>query len=117
MADPVVNTQARPSPGLGVNVVVPVALLALAAIGWWWSVRMVGDIHADGMAGMDSMGAGVLSLGAFVVAWLAGERVPPFRVVGRVSTGSGQTGRRINGQPILGGLAELGAVLGRLRAE
>ena len=72
MADPVVNTQARPSPGLGVNVVVPGALLALAAIGWWWSVRMAGDMRADGMGGMGSMGAGdVLSLGAFVVAWLA----------------------------------------------
>ena len=48
---------------------------------------------------------------------LAAEREPPFHVVGLVSTGTAQTGRRINGQPILGGLAELAGVLARLREE
>ena len=48
---------------------------------------------------------------------IAAERDPPFHVVGLVSTGTAQTGRRINGQPILGGLAELPAVLARLRGE
>ena len=46
---------------------------------------------------------------------LAAEAAPPFHVMGLVSTGRAQTGRRINGQPILGGLADLGAVLARLR--
>ncbi len=53
---------------------VPLALLALASAGWWWSVRMDREMHGSGggMAGMESMGSsGVLSLGAFLVAWLA----------------------------------------------
>jgi predicted metal-binding membrane protein len=56
---------------------VPAALLALASVGWWWSARMVGDMHGSGgaMSGMGSMGSmgssHVLSLGAFLVAWLA----------------------------------------------
>ena len=48
--------------------VVPGALLALAAFGWWWSVRMADDMSAPGMG---SMGARVLSFGAYMVAWLA----------------------------------------------
>lgn len=48
---------------------VPVALLLLAAVGWWWSVRM-GDDATGGMTGMDAMDAS-MSLGAFVVAWIA----------------------------------------------
>ncbi len=53
---------------------VPAVLLAVASVGWWWSVRMASDMHgsAGGMAGMDSMrGDDVLSLGAFLLAWLA----------------------------------------------
>lgn len=56
---------------------VPAALLALASVGWWWSARMVGDMHGSGgaMSGMGSMGSmgssHVLSLEAFLVAWLA----------------------------------------------
>jgi predicted metal-binding membrane protein len=46
----------------------------LAGVGWWWSVRMTSDMHGSGggMSGMDSMEShDVLSLGAFLVAWLA----------------------------------------------
>jgi predicted metal-binding membrane protein len=53
---------------------VPAALLALAGVGWWWSVRMAGDMHGSGggMSGMGSMGGGqTLSLGAFLLAWAA----------------------------------------------
>jgi predicted metal-binding membrane protein len=52
---------------------IPVVLVALAAIGWWWSARMAGDMDGSaGMAAMDSMDEGdVLSFGAFLVAWLA----------------------------------------------
>ncbi len=53
---------------------VPAVLLALASLGWWWSVRMAGamDGSTAGMSSMDSMpGDEVLSLGAFLVAWLA----------------------------------------------
>lgn len=53
---------------------VPAVLVALAGIGWWWSLRMAGDMDGStgGMASMGSMGAQkVLSFGAFLVAWLA----------------------------------------------
>lgn len=52
---------------------VPAVLLALASLGWWWSVRMAGTMDGStGMSSMDSMrGDEVLSLGAFLVAWLA----------------------------------------------
>src|SRR5687768_7871644 len=56
------------------RVAVPAVLITLAGIGWWWSVRMAGDMDrsTDGMASMAPMsGHEVLSLGAFLVAWLA----------------------------------------------
>lgn len=61
------------SGGEALRLGVPAALLAVASVGWWWSVRMAGDMHSsgDGMAHMDSMSGGVLSLGAFLLAWLA----------------------------------------------
>ena len=40
-----------------------------------------------------------------------------FRVIGLLSRGAGQTGRRIHGQPILGSIDDAGAVLARLRAQ
>ncbi len=53
------------------DVTVPAALLVVAALGWWWSVRMA----VPGAGGMDmDMGMGMsmsMSLGAFVVAWAA----------------------------------------------
>ena len=45
-------------------IVVPVVLLALAAFGWWWSARMANM----GMVGMRDQ---LMSLGAFMVAWVA----------------------------------------------
>lgn len=48
--------------------VLPAALLSVAGVGWWWSGRMTGD----SMGGMDAMGmSDRMSLGAFVVAWVA----------------------------------------------
>ena len=52
----------------------PTCLVALSAVGWWWSARMASEMGAsasaamDGMAEMDGTAA---SMGAFVVAWLA----------------------------------------------
>lgn len=48
----------------------PAVLLAIAALSWWWSVRMAAD-----MTDMDASMAGMamsdmLSLGGFAVAWL-----------------------------------------------
>ncbi|HUB48019.1 MAG TPA: nucleoside-diphosphate sugar epimerase/dehydratase [Acetobacteraceae bacterium] len=48
---------------------------------------------------------------------LAQDRRQNFRVGGLVAIGSRQTGRRIQGQPILGSLANVGAVLATLSAE
>ncbi len=48
---------------------VPAALLAGAALGWWWSARM-----ANEMSGSETMGMSpesMMSAGAFLVAWLA----------------------------------------------
>jgi predicted metal-binding membrane protein len=55
--------------GVGVTLGVPMALLALAVAGWWWSVRMAPDA-GGGMDGMTAMQAS-MSAGAFVVAWVA----------------------------------------------
>jgi O-antigen biosynthesis protein WbqV len=48
---------------------------------------------------------------------LANDRRQVFRVEGLVAIGSRQTGRRIQGQPILGSLADVGTVLDRLAGE
>ena len=48
---------------------------------------------------------------------LAQDRRPAFDVVGLLTTGSGQTGRRMHGRPFLGSVNEVGAVLERLDAE
>ncbi len=47
----------------------------------------------------------------------AQDRGAGLRVLGLISLGSRQTGRRIQGHPILGGLEEAGLTLDRLRAE
>ena len=62
------------SGGVALRLGVPAVLLALATVGWWWSVRMASDMQGSGtgMARMGSMsGDDVMSLGAFLVAWLA----------------------------------------------
>lgn len=75
-----VTSRAAVAPGIprwagsGINLLTPVALLALAALGWWWSARMADDmtmgvVPSMDMGGMD--GEQVLTIGAFLVAWLA----------------------------------------------
>jgi predicted metal-binding membrane protein len=51
------------------RVVLPVALLALAGAGWWWSVRTADDMTGGDMGAMGM--SGTMSFGAFVVAWVA----------------------------------------------
>ena len=48
---------------------------------------------------------------------LSASRTPPWRVAGLLSLGSAQTGRRIQGHPILGAIEEADTVLARLRSE
>ena len=76
----------------------------------------------QGEQATDSPGQSVLLVGAgegadlFLTA-LAAERAPPFQVVGLISLGQAQTGRRIHGMPILGAVDEAPAILTRLREE
>lgn len=46
------------------------ALLAGAAVGWWWSVRMAADMDDGSSMGEMSM-AGTMSFAAFLVGWVA----------------------------------------------
>ncbi len=46
------------------------SLLTLAAAGWWWSARMAAPGMSAGGTAMD-MAAGSMSMGAFVIAWVA----------------------------------------------
>jgi FlaA1/EpsC-like NDP-sugar epimerase len=101
-------------PGPGFPVAHALCLIVLLA-----APRIAYRLTQEGKGGQG--GTGVLLVGAgdasdvFLRA-LAAERDPPYHVVGLVSSGRAQTGRRINGQPILGGLADLPDVLARLRA-
>jgi predicted metal-binding membrane protein len=54
----------RPAPSTHLPVVA--GLLALAAVGWWWSAHTSGDMTTHMGMGMTSM-----SLAAFLVAWVA----------------------------------------------
>ncbi|HJT93282.1 MAG TPA: DUF2182 domain-containing protein, partial [Mycobacterium sp.] len=54
----------------------PVALLVLAGVGWWWSAVSAGDMGGDGMAmephpGMSMEPQVAMSFVAFIVAWVA----------------------------------------------
>ena len=79
--------------------------------------RMMQGEQAD-----DTSAQPVLLVGAgegadlFLTA-LAAERSPPFHVVGLLSLGQAQTGRRIHGMPILGAVNEAAKILAGLRAE
>jgi O-antigen biosynthesis protein WbqV len=103
---------ALPGPGFPVaHALALIVLLAAPRLAYRLSQEERGRRHG---------GVGILLVGAgegsdLFLRALGAEREPPFHVVGLVSTGRAQTGRRINGQPILGGLADLPAVLARLR--
>ena len=64
--------------GAPLALAITVSLLALAAVGWWWTVRSsdmtAGGMVMDGM-GMDSMSGmastHVMSFGGFLLMWLA----------------------------------------------
>ena len=55
-----------------ISAAVPVVLLGCAVIGWWWSRRAgMDDGGTQGMDGMERMAMTTMSLGAFVLAWVA----------------------------------------------
>ena len=65
--------QTARSTGAGIGFFTPAGLLTLAAVGWWWSARMADEMTGTASSmGMDDMtGDHVLTLGAFLVGWLA----------------------------------------------
>lgn len=68
-----VQTSSARSDGVALRVATPLLLFALAAVGWWWSVRMAGEMTGtDTSMGMSSMASDeVLTLVPFLAAWLA----------------------------------------------
>jgi predicted metal-binding membrane protein len=67
--------QRRRLDGIGIHV----ALIAIAAVGWWWSAKMASDMTGGSMSshdmGMDmdmgGMAMTTMSFAGFIVAWLA----------------------------------------------
>lgn len=65
------------SPQLGakdrsvVRHMIPTVLVSAAALGWWWSLRMAGEMRAEGMSGMDMSTKSAMGAAGFFVAWLA----------------------------------------------
>jgi predicted metal-binding membrane protein len=101
----VANEGARRPSGLAITA----ALLALAAVGWWWSVRSAGDMTSmgmpamdgmqgmDGMDGMSSMAAHqLMTFGGFLVMWLAmmtAMMFPAISPVVKLYSGAATAGR------------------------
>ncbi len=84
----------------GADLGTTVALLGVAGLGWFWSQRMAGDMSGagdgmDGMTGMSSLREG-MSLGGFVVAWvamMAAMMLPAILPVVRLYTRAAERGR------------------------
>lgn len=51
--------------------IVPIVLISAAALGWWWSLRMSGEMRADGMTDMSMSMKSTMGAAGFMLAWLA----------------------------------------------
>ncbi len=69
-----VDAKVSRSASVGLRFLTPAVLLSLAAVGWWWSARRASEMTTGAVPSMamDGMaGDHVLTIGAFLVAWLA----------------------------------------------
>lgn len=92
-----VDSWIRPDEDLLLRVGVPVGLLLVAALGWWWSLRMDTEMDPMAVGGMETMDASAtphaISFGAFAIAWAAMMAammlpavLPVARLYGRAAT-------------------------------
>ena len=87
-------------------------LLSLPRVGY----RLMREGAAEGVAVPAVLLIGAGEPADLFLRALAADRAAPYRAVGVLSLGRAQTGRRINGVPILGAVEEAAAVLARMRA-
>ncbi len=105
-----------PSPAFpALHALVLMVLLAMPRIAY----RLMQESHApqDGQAVQPVLLVGAGEASDLFIRALGADRRKPYWVIGLLSLGNAQTGRRIGGLPILGSIADAAAVLARLRAD
>ncbi|MBV9538405.1 MAG: polysaccharide biosynthesis protein, partial [Acidisphaera sp.] len=103
-----------PSPSFAViQALVLIVLLAVPRVGY--RAMQETPTHGEAAASVLLVGAGE-GADLFIRA-LASDRAAPYRVIGLISLGRSQTGRRIHGLPILGAIGQFEEVLARLRDD
>ncbi len=106
-----------PAPSPAFPAIFALCLIVLLAL-----ARMAYRIMREGAGERGQNAAPVLLVGAgegadLFLRALAADRGAPFHVVGLLSMGAAQTGRRMHGCPILGAIGDAPAILADLRAE
>ncbi|HEX3348991.1 MAG TPA: nucleoside-diphosphate sugar epimerase/dehydratase [Acetobacteraceae bacterium] len=105
---------AVPGPSFAViHALVLMVLLAVPRVGY----RAMQETPHQGDATSAVLLVGAGDGADLFIRALAGDRAAPYRVMGLISLGRAQTGRRIHGTPILGAIKETEAVLARLHAD
>ncbi len=105
-----------PSPAFpALHALVLMVLLAMPRIAY----RLMQESHApqDGQVAQPVLLVGAGEGSDLFIRALGADRRTPYWVIGLLSLGNAQTGRRIGGLPILGSITEAAAVLARLRAD
>jgi len=102
---------APPSPAYpAIHMLSLAALLVVPRVGY----RMWQGDRANAAAAQSVLLIGAGEAADLFLAALASERRPPFRAIGLLSRGQAQTGRRINGVPIIGSVDNAAAILTRM---